>query len=53
MPAAVHRFSLVRDGAVEREAAVTCAKVEFEELTADAWHVGSEELFLVADEDSP
>ena len=38
-PAAVHRFTLVWDGAVEREAAVACAKVEFEYLAANAWHV--------------
>ena len=53
LPAAVHSLTLVGNGAVEREAAVACAKVEFEYLTAYAWHVGHDGFFLVADEDSP
>jgi len=43
MPAAVDCITLVWDGAVEGKAAVPCAKVEFEELTADAWHSGPKE----------
>lgn len=36
--AAVHGFALVRNRTVQGKTAVAEAKVEFEELTADAWH---------------